>query len=235
MRQENDAKIHGTNALGTGKNFREITFQDMAENLTKVDDMAWGLYAFSRDLLRDKVDRDRKEEMIQKAIRCGFETAENVMAQMGTSDTRELACSLGLNVEYLERGQIADRVLFALFTPPDRIQIMKEPIERAVKGGKLEGFITGRQMEDLILGHEIFHYLEEEDENIYTRTEKIRLWKVLGFENRSTIRALSEIAGMYFSKKLNSFPYSPFALDILLYYNYNSETAFQMYREAAGI
>ena len=81
MRQENDAKIHGTNALGTGKNFREITFQDMAENLTKVDDMAWGLYAFSRDLLRDKVDRDRKEEMIQKAIRCGFETAENVMAQ----------------------------------------------------------------------------------------------------------------------------------------------------------
>ena len=58
---------------------------------------------------------------------------------------------------------------------------------------------------------------------------------MLGVETRSTIRALSEIAGMYFSKKLNGFPYSPFALDILLYYNYNSETALNMYREVVEI
>ena len=138
-------------------------------------------------------------------------------------------------VEYLDKGQIADRVLFALFTPPGLIQIMREPIDKAVKGGSLDGFTTREQLEDLILGHEIYHYLEEEYDGIYTRTEKIRLWKILGFENRSTIRALSEIAGMYFSKKLNGFPYSPFALDILLYYNYNSETALNMYREVAEI
>ncbi len=84
--------------------------------------------------------------------------------------------------------------------PPDLIQIMREPIDKAVKGGSLDGFTTREQLEDLILGHEIYHYLEEEYDGIYTRTEKIRLWKILGFENRSTIRALSEIAGMYFQK-----------------------------------
>lgn len=200
-----------------------------------VDDRAWGMYAFSRDVLRDKVDSARKEEMIQRAIRCGYETADKIMDRLGTSDPGEIAGELGLQVEYLEKGQIADRVLFALFTPPDRIQIMKEPIDKVIESGALNGFKTRQQIEDLIMGHEIFHYLEEEDEGIYTRTEKIRLWKVLGFENRSTIRALSEIAGMYFSKKLNRFPYSPFALDILLYYNYNSEEALKMYREVTGI
>ena len=43
MREKNDAKIHGASTLDSGENFREMTFQDMAENLTKVDDMAWGL------------------------------------------------------------------------------------------------------------------------------------------------------------------------------------------------
>ena len=212
-----------------------MSLREMMKGLSAVDDMTWGMYAFSRDALRDKVDCARKKEMIEKAVCCGCETADKIMDQMGTSNPREIAGRLGLRVEYLDKGQIADRVLFALFTPPDLIQIMREPLDKAVEGGSLDGFSTRGQLEDLILGHEIFHYLEEEDEAIYTRTEKIRLWKILGFENRSTIRALSEIAGMYFSKKLNGFPYSPFALDILLYYNYNSETALNMYREVAEI
>ena len=213
----------------------EMNLRKMMKGLAAVDDMTWGMYAFSRDALRDKVDCGRKKEMIEKSICCGYETADKIMDQTSTSNPREIAGKLGLRVEYLDKGQIADRVLFALFTPPDLIQIMREPIDKAVKGGSLDGFTTREQLEDLILGHEIYHYLEEEYDGIYTRTEKIRLWKILGFENRSTIRALSEIAGMYFSKKLNGFPYSPFALDILLYYNYNSETALNMYREVAEI
>lgn len=213
----------------------DMSLRKMMMGLTAVDDMTWGMYAFSRDALRDKVSCARKKEMIEKSICCGYGAADKIMDQMGTSNPREIAGMLGLRVEYLDKGQIADRVLFALFTPPGLIQIMREPMDKAVKGGSLDGFTTREQLEDLILGHEIFHYLEEEDDGIYTRTEKIRLWKILGFENRSTIRALSEIAGMYFSKKLNGFPYSPFALDILLYYNYNSETALNMYREVAEI
>lgn len=208
-----------------------ITLREMMEEMSNVDDIAWGMYAFSRDMLRDKVDELHKKEMIQKAIRCGYEKAEEVMRHRDTSNPWELARTLGLRVEYLEKGQIADRVLFALFTPPDLIQIMKEPIEKACANDALTAFLTEEQMGNLILGHEIFHYLEEEDGEIYTKKEKICLWKILGFENRSTIRALSEIAGMYFSKKLNGFAYSPFALDILLYYNYNAEEALKMYRE----
>lgn len=209
----------------------EMILREMAEGLAQVNDLSWGMHAFSRDILRDKISEAEKKRMIELAICCGYEMADKVMSSLGTWDPWELAEKLKLKVEYADRGQIADRVLFALFTPPDQIQIMKEPIELAAESGLPEGLLTMDQIKSLILGHEIFHYLEEEEEGIYTRREKVVLWRLLGYKSESTVRALSEIAGMYFSKKINGFLYSPFALDILLYYNYNSNEALKMYRE----
>ncbi|WP_024295912.1 hypothetical protein [Lacrimispora indolis] len=209
----------------------EMILREMAEGLAQVNDLSWGMYAFSRDILRDKISEAEKKRMIELAICCGYEMADKVMSSLGTWDPWELAEKFKLKVEYADRGQIADRVLFALFTPPDQIQIMKEPIELAAESGLPEGLLTMDQIKSLILGHEIFHYLEEEEEGIYTRREKVVLWRLLGYKSESTVRALSEIAGMYFSKKINGFLYSPFALDILLYYNYNSNEALKMYRE----
>lgn len=209
----------------------EMILREMAEGLAQVNDLSWGMYAFSRDILRDKISEAEKKRMIELAICCGYEMADKVMSSLGTWDPWELAEKLKLKVEYADRGQIADRVLFALFTPPDQIQIMKEPIELAAESGLPEGLLTMDQIKSLILGHEIFHYLEEEEEGIYSRREKVVLWRLLGYKSESTVRALSEIAGMYFSKKINGFLYSPFALDILLYYNYNSNEALKMYRE----
>jgi hypothetical protein len=143
----------------------EMILREMAESLAQVDDLSWGMYAFSRDILRDKVSESEKKRMIEQAIRCGYEMADKVMSSLGTWDPWELAEKLKLSVEYTDSGQIADRVLFALFTPPDKIQIMKEPIELAAKNGLFEGLFPMEQIERLILGHEIFHFLEEEEIN----------------------------------------------------------------------
>lgn len=203
----------------------------MAEELLKVQDRSWGMYAFSRDILKNKVTAKEKEAMIEQAICCGEETAARAIEKFGTKNPREIAKKLKLKVEFTDRGQIADRVLFALFTPPDKVEIMTEPISRLTGQAGLDGLITREEIENIILGHEIFHYLEEETEGIYTRSEKVVLWRFLGYENKSTLRALSEIGGMYFSKKINEISYSPFALDILLYYNYSPDEALEMYRE----
>lgn len=207
----------------------QITLESMMETLMQVDDNSWGMYAFSRDILRDKVDTATKKEMIAQAIRCGYEKADEVISRFGTGNPEQIAEELGLHVEYINQGQVADRVLFALFTPPDKIQIMGEPIQKATENQSIANLISEEQMKNLILGHELFHFLEEEDETIYTRTEKIALWKLFGYTNNSTIRALSEIAGMYFTKRLNALQWSPFALDVILYYNYNMNEARKIY------
>ena len=50
----------------------EMNLRKMMKGLAAVDDMTWGMYAFSRDALRDKVDCGRKKEMIEKSICCGY-------------------------------------------------------------------------------------------------------------------------------------------------------------------
>lgn len=213
---------------------QEMTLAQMIGGLKTVSEEAWGMYAFSRDPLRDKISEERKREMIGKAIACGREKARWAIERFGTRDPARMAGQMGLQVISRDKGQIADRLLFALFTPPNQVEIMEEPLQKAegLSYG-LDGVDAGN-MRRLILGHEIYHFLEEEDEEIYTRREKIELWKFLGFRNRSTVRALSEIAGMYFSQSLTQFCCSPFALDVILYYGYDVQVAEGLYREIMG-
>ncbi|WP_313153315.1 hypothetical protein [Lacrimispora sp.] len=38
----------------------EMILREMAESLAQVNDLSWGMYAFSRDILRDKVSEAEK-------------------------------------------------------------------------------------------------------------------------------------------------------------------------------
>lgn len=216
---------------------KEIPLVEMIEDLRAVGDGTWGRYAFSRDLLRDRVPDEKKAEMIARSVRCGEEYADRAVRETGQSAPEEIARRLGLNVLPGETPMTAKRALFAQFTPPDRIEIMREPLERyrdvlarpeEAEASRLPG---AEEVFRLLLGHEIFHFLEDRhEEEIYTRTEKITLWSVLGFRNRSTVGALGEIAGMAFTKRLNHVAYSPFLLDVLLFFGYNPEGARSIYR-----
>lgn len=87
-----------------------------------------------------------------------------------------------------------------------------------------------------ILGHEIYHFVEDRfAQEIYTRTERILLWKLLGLKNYSTIRTLSEVGAMAFTQELNRLRYSPFILDVLLYYAYDSASAETITRDVLGV
>lgn len=213
----------------------ELSLQRMISKLMNVSELAWGMYAFSRDPLCDKVNDLQKKEMIIKAIECGKNMSAWTVDYFQTSDPLKIAQQLGLEIVCIEKEQIANRVLFALFTPPAKIEIMAEPIQRAAKSCETMELIPLKTIQKLILGHEIFHFLEEGNPSVYTRTEKIKLWNFLGFQNYSTIQALSEIAGMSFSGYLTPFETSPFALDVILYYNYDIRKAESIYGEIMSL
>lgn len=217
------------------------SLEKMIHNLLQLDDEAWGMYAFSRELLKNRIQTKEKAEMIAKANRCGKEYAHRTMKEFGCSDIRTLAEKQKIKVSYQDVSMSGKRVLFACFTPPDEIQIMKEPVQKATQlileqAPNLVELFTQDGIIDTIVGHEIYHFVEEQfEQEIYTRTEKILLWKFLGFKNYSTIRTLGEIGAMAFTKELNGLQYSPFLLDFLLYYSYDSSGANNIYRDILGI
>lgn len=215
----------------------QLSLVEIIQNLLQVEDEAWGLYAFSRDILKDRIPADNRSEMIIKAMSCGREYAQRLLREYGTSDVNTIVERLKLKIVYQDAMMTGKRILFASYTPPGEIGIMTEPVGKAVQQilkdeSSLFEYFQKERIMNTILGHEIFHYIEDQfEQEIYTRTEKILLWKLLGFKNYSTVRALGEIAAMAFTKELNGLQYSPFILDILLYYSYDSTSAEKIYHD----
>jgi len=215
----------------------QIRLEEMIQNLLDLDDETWGLYAFSRELLKQRILPEKKTEMIAKAIACGKEYAQRVIREYECSDAHAIAEKMKLKIEIKNPVITGKRVLFACYTPPDNIEIMEEPVKRAVQLISEEAPIFVELFPqdgiiDTVLGHEIFHFVEDRfEQEIYTRNEKILLWNLLGFKNYSTIRTLSEIGAMAFTRELNGLKYSPFILDVLLFYGYDSSSAEKIYHD----
>lgn len=215
----------------------ECSLGSLAGGLRSIKDEIWGEYALSKDILTNRILPQERPGMIQEAIACGELYAARVTQQTGCTTPEEIAAHFQLKIVRRKDGQMGKRVLFAEFTPPNQIVILQEPIQkyaaiRAILPPEEAAVLPAeQQIESILLGHEIFHFLEEQYEpQIYTRTKKIPLWHIWKWKNESTVGALGEIAGMAFTKRLNHMSYSPFLLDVLLYFGYNSDEAHKIYQ-----
>lgn len=215
----------------TSNKAKIVPLEQIAHDLKGLSDETWGRYAFSRDLLKEKIDEKTMLELIHGSIQAGKEAAKKIQIQYPNFAVPEVVAAHGVRVEKMkaEDERIGNRIMFALYTPPDLVQLASAPIEKL--GAFDLPWLAKETVENLMLGHELFHHIETHDPEIFTQKTKITLWKVLFYSYRTNVRATSEIAAMVFTKILNDLDYSPFMLDILLFYAYEPETATTMYYE----
>lgn len=151
-------------------------------------------------------------------------------------DPEKLAKQLGLNVDYPDMPQNAERVLFAEFREPNNIHIYMDGVRKGralLSEPGVSHALTGQlDIAKLLLGHELFHFVEEKyKKEIWTRTYKIELWAPKPLHNRSGVSVLGEIAAMSFAKTLTGISYSPYVMDAFLVYGYSPEAASGLYEE----
>jgi hypothetical protein len=211
----------------------DAELRKMLKVLLDIPDSVWGEVAFAKDLVRDKISAPLKAEMIVKASAAGVAMAEQCQAQYPNLTIEEIVAKEGLDLTYHAEEKIGERILFAMYTPPKQIVVMKNPIMEIVKA--IPKWLSENELKAIILGHELYHHLECSDPSTYTQSEKIVLWKLPFYESKSQVRALSEIAAMTFSKKMNHLEFSPALLDIVLFYAYNPDQARKMYEEVVAL
>lgn len=202
--------------------------KEMADYLRGLTDLQWGRYAFSREPLEGKFTAEQKDAYTRAANDCGARWADRIAERCGSRNPFQIAQALGLKVETPATPVGGGQVLFAQFVQPDEITIFTDCLDKAMELGILR--LPRDQLERIILAHELFHAVEEQNPDIYTRTEKIELWRK-PFSNRSSIVCLSEIAAMAFVKRLLNLPFNPYALDVLLVYPYDANAACGLYAE----
>lgn len=211
----------------------------IVNDLCKIEDKAWGKYAFSREPLNGKFTDEQRLSLTGQAIECGTEYARKCMAQYGLRDPKALAERMGLEVDFPSMPQNTERVLFAEFRAPNKIHIYMDGVEKAdalmEEPGVRQALTDRLVICELLLAHELFHYVEEQHaKEIWTHTYKIELWAPKPLHNRSGVMVLSEIAAMAFCKELTQVPYSPYVMDAFLVYGYSPEAASALYEEMMG-
>ena len=208
----------------------------MLGKLAGIPALEWRHYAFSREVLNGRFTPSQRLEWMRKSLECGQLYAQRIISELGTDDADSIARKLGLEVHYPQYPEKTDRVLFADFVKPNHINIFMDAVNRAgrlLHQGAVRKILTDKMKpERVILSHEIFHHLEEKySRQIFTRTEKVRLWSLGPLHNDSGIYALGEIAAMSFAQELNHLPYSPYLMDVFLVYDYSAEEAGGLYEE----
>ena len=205
------------------------------ENLLKIEEPEWASYAFSREPLNGKFSDDDRLELTKKALDCGMEAAKDFGHRYGDGSPEEIAKQLGITVSYPSMPQDKTRVMFAEFCPPKELNVFMDGLNKAKallgEFGVANALGENPPLDQILIAHELFHYVEEQNKDIWTKTHKIKLWGIGPIQNYSKISVLSEIAAMGFCKELMKLPYMPYMLDVFFVYGYSSEKASKLYEE----
>lgn len=202
--------------------------------LLELDDVEWGNYAFSRDPLRNKLSSEEKTEMILLANQCGAKQAQKLIDLYGRQDIIEYANKLNIKVSYADSDGVDNYVVFARFNFPDKVTIYSgnvKKVEQLIEEnemGELLGFVN---IEAMLLAHELYHFVEDKDTEIYTRTKKIQLWKLGPIRYKSHLIALGEIAAMSFARELLQLQYNPYLFDGIMLYPHDSKKTQELIKE----
>lgn len=212
--------------------------KEYIEKLKTLDKYTWGKYIFNRDPIQNKVSDNEKARMIEKANECGRLEATALRDKYGSKSVQDYAEQLGIKVSKLEDGDSKDYVLFARFNSPDIISIYMKNIrlaEELVKAEDLSLLLDKAGIEDVLIAHEMYHFMEDKNKEIYTRAEKVLLWKLGPIKYQSGLVALGEIAAMAFAKELLQLSYHPSLFDILLLYPHDKKKAETLYKEVIAM
>lgn len=217
--------------------YPEVELSEMVRTLEGFSEKEWGRYAFSREPLEGKFSEAQKEEYTRKANECGRTLAEQIAEEYGTRDTKKLAEKMGMKVKMPKVPVGGGLVLFAQYVEPDEITIFTDCVDKASELVEECGcsLLKRENLMNVLLAHELFHAVEEKHaKEIYTRTEKVELWRK-PFSNKSSISCLSEIAAMAFAAQLLHLTVSPYMLDVLLVYSYDKNAAWGLYDEIVSM
>ncbi len=213
--------------------------KEMLAHLMNIPDYVYALYGFVRDPLKGKVSASEKEHILNTCMAEAEKYALDLKAQYKNCVPSLIAEKMGLKVMRPDMPKHSDRVVFAEFEEPGTIRVYQNAIQhaqKAIKQDELDDIFKNINIEEVMVAHELFHFVEMQHANeIYSLNKKITLWKLGSFEYKSTLSSLREIAAMSFAKVLVNIDFSPYLFDVFLAYCYQSDAGGNLYNEIAKL
>lgn len=206
--------------------------KDLMPKLVSMTEQEWGAYAFSRDPIHKRLSPQLQQEMIQKANLCGRKEAQKLQNQFGAQHILQLADTMGLDIARKDSFGTDNFITFAQFQFPNHITLFMKNITAAqtlIEQNNIGGMLQHVNIEQLLTAHELFHFIESKNAQLYTKT-KIVLWRIGSFQYKSGLICLGEIAAMAFAAELLHLNYSPYVFDVVLPWSQNEAQCRKLYQ-----
>ena len=211
--------------------------EEKIDFLINISDEEWGQYAFSRDPLKGKVSEELRKDIIEKANECGKTEARKLKEKYKDVPIKKIIKKMDLEFIEKDSNGTESYIMFACYNSPNKITIFKKNkilVEEFIKANKLNSKLEYIDVESMLLAHELFHHIEENNKDIYTKNEKVVLWKIGKYKYKSGVVCIGEIAAMAFAKELLSINYNPYIFDVLMLYPHDENKANELYKEIEG-
>lgn len=210
-----------------------LMIKEIIKKLISLEDVVWDIYAFRHEPLIGKITSKQLHDYAYNARKCGYSLAEQIRNKYLGKSVREIVEAEGAKIHEEDIGWDGYRTVFASFVEPDNITIYTDNGTRTdalIDKEGLAKYIGDVKTTDLLLAHELFHYMETKMPDIYTMAKHVRLYKIWRYEYMSRILCLEEIGAMAFAKELTGLSCPTYVFDVLMLYDSNPKKALEQYK-----
>ncbi|MFD0704631.1 hypothetical protein ACFQY8_02550 [Alloscardovia venturai] len=193
---------------------------------------ATGERAFQIHMMHnDPVFERYSHKDIDEIIRIGVEVGRQYAREISQLNLTWRQAMRYFDIDYREQTKpdTAERVFFAQYVEPNKLTVFTDVLDRYAKSAFVKDKthdISVHKAHAVLVGHELFHFLEYRDRgSIVTRNFTVVTHKLGPLKLKATPASLSEIAAMAFTKEWLGLDYSPNVYDVLFMHVYEPKAA----------
>ena len=206
--------------------------------LLALDEDAVRRAAFQDEPLRGRLSEAMKRDLYAGAAAEGIARAAALRQADGSVlSLDEAAARWGVQVQDSHGSAAAGLGLFAVFHEPDRIEIDEAnaaDTDAALRNAGLYDRLGAVPTRDILLAHELYHFLEFRDGADFTARKHLTLWRLGPFVYRSSVPSLQEIAAMAFAGQVTGLRCSPWLYNVFMLAPHNPQRAVMLAESMTG-
>ncbi len=181
--------------------------------LTNKPDKDFFLTLLNSDGNASKLPLDKKLEILENTYKVSQEFYDELVSNFGVKKASDYATTLGVPVLYVNEEDSYNYNYIGLYSEKNKnISVnlyVVNRIQKAIKEYGLDEVIDGEIVPQVVIGHELFHYMQTLHPDTYIEKKQFQT-KIFGiFKVKTQYLVLEEIAAIYFSKLVTKLPYNP--------------------------
>lgn len=201
--------------------------------LLQLTDLDWVRYAFLSEPLVNRISNEKRNQYSQETTRDAIRLAQEIRRQFGDVSTEQLLKRLNINYLVKSAQEGGGFSMFACFEEPNTITVFKDnadATDKLIDENELREVLGNIKTVDVLISHELYHFLEFTREDVYSAQQKIKVWQIGPFKNVSRIKCLGEIGAMSFARELLGLTYSPNIFNVMMLYAQNPVSAERLFK-----